>query len=237
MRKVAAIGIAAIATLAFATTAEAKTSTTVRPYNDVEFSDTGFHVAFGQVFSNKQSCAANRKVKLVAVKGGKSKVVGSGVSTDEGAISGGYLKSRVGNAQIRLVAPKTKKCGADSAVVEADPNPPVTRRANETLPAVLDVDGKGNDGAFAGLILLQQPLKGQRGSAPPRQCFVGRKISLYGDGEQLDHGVTSNRGTFALHVTNSEFNTVSQFKIKVRKSKAPDGTECGAGETTFPEPF
>ncbi len=113
--KFTVLGITAVATLALAGNAQAATSTDISSYDDVEFGDTGFHVGFGQVFSSKDSCSANRKVKLVTEKSGKTKLLDVGVTSAEGAISGGYLKSRVGNAQIGFVAPKTKEC--DSASV------------------------------------------------------------------------------------------------------------------------
>lgn len=234
-RKFTVLGVTTVAALAFAGTAQAATSTDISSYDDVEFGGTGFHVAFGQVFSSKDSCSANRKVKLVAKKAGKTKLLDSGVSSSEGAISGGYLKNRVGNSQVKFVAPKTKKCDSASVRVVADPPIEMLKpKATDTAIAPIAVDGKGKDGAFAGLILLSSGTTKLRGGNPSiPNCFSKRKMSLFGDGDLLDHGKTSHNGTWALHVTRKEFQSVTEFTVKVRKSKAPDGSQCGASSTTF----
>jgi len=237
MRKIAIIGVAVVSALTFGGSAQAATQTSVSSYDDVEFGGTGFHVAFGQVFSSKASCSASRKVKLVATKqGGKPKLLDSGVTTAEGAISGGYLKSRVAGAKLEFVVPATRKCAGASVRVMAAPNPerPTTRATANSVIATLAVNGKKKDGAFAGLILLQSGISKLKGGMPPAKCFGGRKISLYGDGDLFDHGKTSHNGTWALHLTRKESKSTAEFTVKLRKSKAPDGTKCGAASTTFP---
>jgi hypothetical protein len=230
------LGITTVATLALAGNAQAATSTDISSYDDVEFGGTGFHVGFGQVFSSEDSCSANRKVKLVAEKGGKTKLLDRGVSSSEGAISGGYLKSRVGNAKIEFVAPKTRKC--ESASVRVKPDAimveKIRPKATDTSIAPIAINGRKADGAVAGLILLSTGTSKLRGGNPDiPNCFSNRKMSLYGDGDLLDHGKTSRNGTWALHVTKKEFQSVTDLEVKVRKSKAPDGSKCGASSTSF----
>ena len=230
MRKVVVIGVAAVASLAFATSAQAA-STSIASYSEFEFGDTGYHVAFGQVFSPKASCAAGRKVNLVSEKGGKQKLLDSGVSSADGAISGGYLESRAGDGTLRLIAPKTRKCKGASAKVELIMERSASRRAGPgTIPAILGVNGSKQNGAFAGLVLVESGnnkalMRGQGGN-----CFANRKMSLYRDGELIDRGKTTHNGTWALHVTRREFDPMSEFVVKVRKSKKPP---CGAGSSTF----
>jgi hypothetical protein len=220
MRKIAVIGVAVVATLAFAGSAQAA-STSISSYGQIEFGDTGYHVAFGQVFSPKSSCSANRKVKLVSREGSKQKLLDSDVSSADGAISGAYTEAQLGDGTPRLIAPETKKCEAASATVQSLPARAAGRRA-ATLVSFLGVNGKKQNGAFAGLILLEK--------GASKACFGNRKISLYGDGELLDQGRTSRHGSWALHVTKGEFNSVTEFTAKVRKSKKP---ACGSGSTTY----
>lgn len=234
MRKVAVIGVAVVATLTFASSAQAA-STSITSYGEREFGDTGFHVAFGQVFSSKSSCSANRRVKLVSEKGGKRKLLDSGVSSADGAISGGYLESRVGGGTLKFIASKTRKCKGATAKVEVVLERAANRRAAAgTIPAILGVNGNKQDGAFVGLILIESPNRALlRGQAP--KCFANRKMSLYKDGELIDRGKSTHNGTWALHVTRREFNSMSEFVVKVRKSKKPP---CGAGSSTFsPSPL
>ncbi len=234
MRKLLIFGVAAIAALAFAGNAQAATSTSVSVYDDVQFGGTGFFVAFGQVFSRKDSCSANRKVKLVAKKNGKEKVLDVGRSSADGAISGGYLSDRAAGAALRFVAPKTTRCDSASAgvVEEMRSLAPQKRKATGTAVAVLGANGDKQNGAFAGLILLSQGSGKLRGMPVPK-CFADRRVSLYGDGKVLDHGKTSRNGTWAQHLTLSESRSISEYKVKVGKATAPDGTKCAPGSTTF----
>lgn len=194
----------------------------VKVYDNEIVLDT-FALTFGQVFSSKSDCADGRKFKLIDKNGKKSKKIDSGKTSDEGAMSGGYLSNRI-KGTLFFQLPATKGCAAAKGRIgePAKPDDALPKDV-DTIPLVADINGIMDDGAVAGILLLSDRAK----------CFSNRKMTLIGDGEVLDKGRSSDNSTFALHLTAEENQTIAQFTVKVAKSKTPSGETCRAGRTDF----
>ena len=221
-----AIG-AAIAAFTMASTAEAKPSaaTKIVVYNNIQ-GPPPTALAFGRLASPKPACVINRKVKLVGkMPNGKTKSLDSGRSSAEGAVSAFYSTDAAENAKrLYLLAAKTKGCAKGKRRV---PPPatvvPLKGNVVGSFVNIMNVDGKGPDGAFAGFVGLSAPAK----------CFADRKVVLSADGTVIDEGTTTEHGGWALHVTRDEFDSVATFRVQVKKDKAPNGTVCAAGSSIF----
>ena len=207
-----AIG-AAIAAFTMASTAEAKPSaaTKIVVYNNIQ-GPPPTALAFGRLASPKPACVINRKVKLVGkMPNGKTKSLDSGRSSAEGAVSAFYSTDAAENAKrLYLLAAKTKGCAKGKRRV---PPPatvvPLKGNVVGSFVNIMNVDGKGPDGAFAGFVGLSAPAK----------CFADRKVVLSADGTVIDEGTTTEHGGWALHVTRDEFDSVATFRVQVKKDK------------------
>jgi hypothetical protein len=212
-----------------ASTAEAKPSaaTKIVVYDNIQTPPPQTSLAFGRLDSPKPACTTHRKVKLIGkMPNGKTKSLDSGRSSDEGAVSAFYSIEAAKKAKrLYFLAAKTKGCAKGKRKVPP-PKPRVILRGStvDTFPNIMDVNGKGPDGAFAGFIGLSGRAK----------CFAKRKVVLSADGIVIDEGTTTNHGAWALHVTGEEFDSGSTtFRVKVNRDKAPDGTVCAAGSEIF----
>ena len=149
----------------------------------------------------------------------------SGRSSAEGAISAFYSTDAAENAtRLYLLAAKTKGCAKGKRRVP----PPTTvvlpkGNAVDTFVNIMNVDGKGPDGAFAGIVGLSERAR----------CFAERKVELSADGTVIDEGTTTEHGGWAMHVTRDEFDSATTFRVRIKKDKAPNGTVCAAGSSIF----
>jgi hypothetical protein len=204
--------------LAFASDAAAADRLQVYDLRDIPDS-TG--LASGQILSSKGMCAQKRRFKLVALRAGKRKVLDHGLSSREGAVSG-YFRDRDlrGADDGVFVANRTKRCPRLSGSLrdwsEGAERLERDHGSSKTAVFIVSVNGVDEDGAFGGIL-----------SATPRaDCFRGRKMRLIADGKVLDKGITTANGAWALHVTQTEFDTTELFRVRVAKASTKKGQRC-----------
>jgi len=220
MKKTGALLATTIAMLAMTSSADARAKA------PGEIVDYGFALAsptqavvFGQLFSDEKSCVAKRKYEMVAKTDGTKKVVDSGKTSKEGAISGFVTSQEFPeDTSVSFSVAKTKSCAKVNQVVEeSDPvRAAATGRATAGVVNVLDVNGEGKDGAVAGLITSNKS-----------KCVKGRKLQLKVNGKVTDKGKTTKDGAFALHITAKEFDPDNTVAVVMSKS---NGCAAGSGQ-------
>lgn len=213
MKKLAALAAVATATIAMADGAQAAAPSSIKFY-DLASSGPSQGVAFGQLFSKKGSCVAGRKFKLVVrTNVGRPKTVDKGTTSEEGALSALVTTTDLtGITDINFVAAKTKKCGKASAPLTIGPI--AAGRAAATTVDIVGAAGIEKDGAFAGTV-----------GSGKSSCRSNRKVKLFRNGKVLDTGVTTQRGSWALHVTRKETSAGATFKVTAAATK-----QCKAGK-------
>lgn len=196
---------------------------------------TGFQhqtsIASGQILSPRKSCSRERRFKLVATSSeGKPKVLDRGMSSREGAVSG-YFRSREldGADDAVFIASQAKGCPRLRGSIRewSGPKERTARAAEEQIKsfvAIVAPTGVGADGAFKGIVAL----------SPGADCFRGRRMTLLADGEVLDQGDTTKNGAWALHLTQSEFDTTKRFRVKVAGARTKVDQECTSASALYP---
>jgi len=184
---------------------------------------------YGELFSDKASCEAKRRFKLLVESGSQSKTADAGKTSKDGGIAGLMTAKEIGTADDALfVVAKTDKCAkvklaldsAGRSVPPARQEPARAKPAKSTLD-IVTVSGSASDGAFAGTV-----------SADSRKCIAGRKVRLFGGDTKLDSGTTTKDGAWALHVTKGEYEASTRFKVTVKgTSKCSSGKDSFASET------
>lgn len=219
---------AAIATticLAFAS--EAAAADRLQVY-DLRSSRDSTGLASGQILSAKAKCAQKRRFKLVALRDGRRKVLDRGRSSREGAVSG-YFRARnlIDADDGFFVAGRTKRCRRLSGSLrewsEAGERRTRDKDPSKTAVSIVGANGVGEDGAFDGILAV----------TPRADCFRNRKMKLIANGKVLDRGTTTANGAWALHLTQTEFDTTRSFRVRVAKSETKTGQECRAGGASY----
>jgi hypothetical protein len=198
---------------------KAKAPTDVVIY-DIDAYDGPNVLAFGQIFSSKESCSANRKFKLIATTGSATEVVDKGKSSDEGGVAVAFDETKLaGITGIGIVVPNTSKCAQASAPFGGGK---VVARAKpaKSQVEIVGIDGENKDGAVAGVV-----------TSGKSECVGKRKVELLVDGRKRDAGTTSKAGAFALHITAHEAKDGADIKVSVKKT-----SKC-SGATGKPQPL
>jgi len=187
-------------------------------------------IIFGQIFSRRSDCRSARPVKLVVASGGGREVVDRGLSSDEGGISGLVTFDEFDSADaVYFLAPKVKRHGKTICARTKEPitlakAPSTAAKPVPTAVTIVDIDGEGSNGTVAGLVIT-----GPGG----RPCLAGRKVTLLVDGDRVDRGTTTGRGAFGLHITAAEAEGSTSIKVKLKRSKLPNGKVCGGDSDLF----
>ena len=223
---IASVSISLLAGLALAGTAEARgqAATNVFGYSFVELPSGGVS-ATGGTKSPKASCVGNRKFKLVTVSNkGKTTVVDSGRSSDDGALSGYVSEQDAKHTEsAKFVVAKTKGCAKGSATV--NPVMVLPRASAKATKSDVVIAGLGSfksDGTFAGVV-----------NSSKAACRTSRKLTLTGGGTVLDKGTTTKDGTWGLHITEGEFFGSGTLKVKASPSRLSNGGRCAGSTATF----
>lgn len=179
--------------------------------------------ATGGTESPKAACVGNRSFKLVLVSSkGKKKVVDTGRSSDDGALSGLVTKKDAEGAEsAKLVITKTSACAKGSATVSPAVVLPRAKGADSEV-IIAGLGSSQSDGTFAGVV-----------DSPKAACRTNRKLKLTGGGDLLDKGTTTEGGTWGLHITETEFFTAGPLKVTASPSRLSGGKRCAGSTATF----
>ena len=217
MKKLAAIAVAAVSTLALAGPANAKAPAPgeIVPYAALPISPTK-GIFWGQLFSDRSSCVGKRKFGLVVEHPGGKTTVDRGKTSSDGGISGIATDSDLtGATGASFVVAKTSKCAKVTLSLGGGKLAP--SKAAGTDVEIVGLGGGPDDGAFGGFV------EASKGS-----CRSNRRIEFLVDGDRIDNGRTTEKGAWSLHITESEFTSGTKFKAVVKKT-----SKCAGAKGTY----